>query len=145
MLRILDSISAPAYVRNNRMDVLAANRLGRALFTDAYSEGATAFNLTRYLLLDLVHPGRDHRQVPQIQDALPRGQPLTRRCQQQRELGVGMRGPHVLDPLHLPALARTTCTATAPEAVRTLRTKRETTPEGFHDEVLSLGLSPMSG
>jgi len=26
---------------------------------------------------------------------------------------------------------------TAPEAVRTLRTNRETTPEGFHDEVLS--------
>ena len=31
----------------------------------------------------------------------------------------------------------TTWTATAPEAVRTLRTNRETTPEGFHDKVLS--------
>jgi hypothetical protein len=30
-----------------------------------------------------------------------------------------------------------TGTATAPEAVRTLCTKRETTPEGFHGEVLS--------
>lgn len=43
------------------------------------------------------------RQVPQIQDTLPRGQPLTRRCQQQRELGIGMGRPHVLDPLDLPA------------------------------------------
>ena len=37
VLRVLDSISAPAYVRNNRMDVLAANRLGRALFADVYT------------------------------------------------------------------------------------------------------------
>jgi MmyB-like transcription regulator ligand binding domain len=42
VLRVLDSISAPAYVRNNRMDVLAANRLGRALFADVYAAGATA-------------------------------------------------------------------------------------------------------
>jgi hypothetical protein len=52
VLRVLDSISAPAYVRNNRMDVLAANRLGRALFADVYAEGATGFNLARYLFLD---------------------------------------------------------------------------------------------
>jgi transcriptional regulator with XRE-family HTH domain len=52
VLRVLDSISAPAYVRNSRMDVLAANRLGRALFADVYAEGATGFNLARYLLLD---------------------------------------------------------------------------------------------
>ncbi len=52
VLRVLDSISAPAYVRNNRMDVLAANRPGRALFADVYAEGATGFNLARYLFLD---------------------------------------------------------------------------------------------
>jgi hypothetical protein len=52
VLRVLDSISAPAYVRNNRMDVLAANRLGRALFADVYAEGATGFNVARYLFLD---------------------------------------------------------------------------------------------
>lgn len=28
------------------------------------------------------------------------------RAVQQRELGIGMRGPHVLDPLDLPPLAR---------------------------------------
>jgi transcriptional regulator with XRE-family HTH domain len=49
--RILDAISTPAYARNGRMDILAVNRLGRALFTDALS-GGTAFNLARYLFLD---------------------------------------------------------------------------------------------
>lgn len=43
----------------------------------------------------------------------------------------------MLDLLHDPAPTRvTTCTATAPEAVRTLRTNRETIPEGFHDRLL---------
>lgn len=52
VLRVLDRISAPAYVRNNRMDVLAANQLGRALFVDVYAEGVPGFNLARYLFLD---------------------------------------------------------------------------------------------
>jgi transcriptional regulator with XRE-family HTH domain len=50
--RILDTINAPAYVRNGRMDILAVNRLGRALFSDAYAQDATSFNLARYLFLD---------------------------------------------------------------------------------------------
>jgi hypothetical protein len=49
--RLLDIITTPAYVRNGRFDVLASNRMGRALFTDAYSNAAT-FNLARYLFLD---------------------------------------------------------------------------------------------
>jgi transcriptional regulator with XRE-family HTH domain len=49
--RILDTINAPAYVRNGRMDILATNQLGRALFADAYSRTG-AFNLARYLFLD---------------------------------------------------------------------------------------------
>jgi len=49
--RILDTIHAPAYARNGRMDILAANRLGRALFADAYG-GGSGFNLARYLFLD---------------------------------------------------------------------------------------------
>jgi hypothetical protein len=52
VLRVLDTISAPAYVRNSRMDVLAVNELGRALFADVYAEGAAGFNLARYLFLD---------------------------------------------------------------------------------------------
>ncbi|TKJ20619.1 helix-turn-helix transcriptional regulator [Blastococcus sp. CCUG 61487] len=50
--RILDSQGAPAYVANGRMDVLATNRLGRALFTDAYGDTSSGFNLARYLFLD---------------------------------------------------------------------------------------------
>jgi transcriptional regulator with XRE-family HTH domain len=49
--RILDTIHSPAYARNGRMDVLATNRLGRALFADAFGAGAS-FNLARYLFLD---------------------------------------------------------------------------------------------
>jgi transcriptional regulator with XRE-family HTH domain len=49
--RILDTIQAPAYVRNGRMDILATNRLGRALFADALGPGS-GFNLARYLFLD---------------------------------------------------------------------------------------------
>jgi transcriptional regulator with XRE-family HTH domain len=49
--RILDTIHAPAYVRNGRMDILATNRLGRALFADADAYGS-GFNLARFLFLD---------------------------------------------------------------------------------------------
>jgi transcriptional regulator with XRE-family HTH domain len=49
--RILDTINSPAYARNGRTDILAMNRLGRALFADAYGS-ATTFNLARYLFLD---------------------------------------------------------------------------------------------
>ena len=52
---ILEGMSAPAYVRNARMDILALNRLGRALFSDAMSADAdepAGFNLARYLFLD---------------------------------------------------------------------------------------------
>ncbi len=48
---ILDTINAPAYARNGRMDILATNRLGRALYADALGTGA-GFNLARYLFLD---------------------------------------------------------------------------------------------
>jgi transcriptional regulator with XRE-family HTH domain len=59
--RILDTIGAPAYVRNNRLDLLGVNRLGRALLVDLYgaepagtsepAEGPRP-NLARYLFLD---------------------------------------------------------------------------------------------
>ncbi|MFM6848997.1 MAG: helix-turn-helix transcriptional regulator [Terrabacter sp.] len=50
--RILDSIDAPAYVRNDRMDLLAMNRLGRALMPDLPDPGEGRSNLARYLFLD---------------------------------------------------------------------------------------------
>ena len=50
--RILDSMSAPAYVRNARMDILAANRLGAALFAPVLSSPAQPANNARFLFLD---------------------------------------------------------------------------------------------
>ncbi|GAA3613659.1 helix-turn-helix transcriptional regulator [Kineosporia mesophila] len=50
--RIIDSMSAPAYVRNTRGDILYANALCRALFSPAYSDDADGFNMARFLFLD---------------------------------------------------------------------------------------------
>jgi transcriptional regulator with XRE-family HTH domain len=50
--RILDSIGAPAYVRNNRLDLLGVNRIGRALLSDLYAENSSRPNLARYMFLD---------------------------------------------------------------------------------------------
>jgi hypothetical protein len=50
--RLLDTIAAPAYARNGRADIVAANRLGRALFTDVHGEGVERFNFARYVFLD---------------------------------------------------------------------------------------------
>jgi transcriptional regulator with XRE-family HTH domain len=50
--RILDTISAPAYVRNNRLDLLGVNQLGRALLSDLYTTDTSRPNLARYLFLD---------------------------------------------------------------------------------------------
>jgi transcriptional regulator with XRE-family HTH domain len=51
--RILDSMtSTAAYVRNARMDILAANRLGAALFAPVLSSPAQPVNIARFLFLD---------------------------------------------------------------------------------------------
>jgi transcriptional regulator with XRE-family HTH domain len=51
--RILDSMtSTPAYVRNARLDILAANRLGRALFAPIVDSPAQPANTARFLFLD---------------------------------------------------------------------------------------------
>jgi MmyB-like transcription regulator ligand binding domain len=48
--RILDSMTTtPAYVRNGRMDILAANRLGRALFAPILTSPAQPANAGRFL------------------------------------------------------------------------------------------------
>jgi transcriptional regulator with XRE-family HTH domain len=52
--RILDSmLAAPAYVRNARLDILAANRLGAALFAPVLNSPAQPANNARFLFLDL--------------------------------------------------------------------------------------------
>jgi transcriptional regulator with XRE-family HTH domain len=51
--RILDSMAVtPAYVRNARLDILAANRLGAALFAPVLSSPARPVNNARFLFLD---------------------------------------------------------------------------------------------
>jgi transcriptional regulator with XRE-family HTH domain len=51
--RILDSMTTtPAYVRNGRLDILAANRLGYALFSPVFDSPARPANLARFLFLD---------------------------------------------------------------------------------------------
>ncbi|MEW1813342.1 helix-turn-helix transcriptional regulator [Pseudarthrobacter phenanthrenivorans] len=49
----LDGITAvPAFVRNGRMDILAINRLGRALFSDMYRDQRHPANIARFVFLD---------------------------------------------------------------------------------------------
>ena len=51
--RILDSMTmTPAYVRNARLDILAANQLGAALFAPVLSSPAQPANNARFLFLD---------------------------------------------------------------------------------------------
>jgi MmyB-like transcription regulator ligand binding domain len=55
--RILDSrIATPAYVRNGRLDILAANRLGAALFAPVLTGPAQPANNARFLFLDPAAP-----------------------------------------------------------------------------------------
>ncbi len=51
--RILDAMTmAPAYVRNGRLDVLAANQLGRAVFAPLFDTTARTPNIARFIFLD---------------------------------------------------------------------------------------------
>ncbi len=53
MQRILDAMTAaPAYVRNGRGDILAANRLGYALYSPLYAGSARPVNTARFVFLD---------------------------------------------------------------------------------------------
>jgi transcriptional regulator with XRE-family HTH domain len=55
--RILDSMATtPAYVRNARMDILGANRLGTALFAPVLTGPAQPVNNARFLFLDPAAP-----------------------------------------------------------------------------------------
>jgi len=51
--RLLDAMSeVPAIVQNGRMDVLAANDLGRALFSEMFLQPSGPVNFARFLFLD---------------------------------------------------------------------------------------------
>ncbi|MGH8793551.1 MAG: helix-turn-helix transcriptional regulator [Stackebrandtia sp.] len=57
----LDAVTAPALVRNGRMDILAANRLGYAMFADFLADPQRPPNFARFTFLDLE---RAHRFYP---------------------------------------------------------------------------------
>jgi transcriptional regulator with XRE-family HTH domain len=50
--RLLDRIDAPAFVRNGRMDVLAMNNLGEALYSDMLANPRRPANSARFCFLD---------------------------------------------------------------------------------------------
>jgi transcriptional regulator with XRE-family HTH domain len=51
--RILDAMTgSPAYLRNGRMDILAANQLGQALYSPMFDSPAKPVNHARFLFLD---------------------------------------------------------------------------------------------
>jgi hypothetical protein len=51
--RILDAMTeAPAYLRNGRRDILAANPLGRALYSEMYADPVRPVNVARFVFLD---------------------------------------------------------------------------------------------
>lgn len=50
---VLDAVTAgPAFVRNGRMDLLAANQLARAFYDDVYATAGNQTNLARFNFLD---------------------------------------------------------------------------------------------
>ncbi len=54
--RMLDLMPMPAYLRNGRMDILAANDLGRALYSPMYDELGEAPNSARFAFLGRTAP-----------------------------------------------------------------------------------------
>jgi transcriptional regulator with XRE-family HTH domain len=51
--RVLDSITeSAAFVRNGRLDILSANRLGYALYSEAFANPDRPVNLARFVFLD---------------------------------------------------------------------------------------------
>jgi len=52
VLRILESLSGPAYVRNHRGDILAANDVALALYDGILDRERLPLNITRFVFLD---------------------------------------------------------------------------------------------
>jgi hypothetical protein len=50
--KLLDRIDAPAYICNGRMDVLATNRLGEALYSEILVNPRRPANTARFCFLD---------------------------------------------------------------------------------------------
>ncbi|MFF1613420.1 helix-turn-helix transcriptional regulator [Amycolatopsis sp. NPDC058278] len=66
--RILDSMhGAPAFVLNGRLDILAANALGHALYSPIYADPVRPPNLARFVFLD-PHAGEFFREWDTVAD-----------------------------------------------------------------------------
>ncbi|MFG2358756.1 helix-turn-helix transcriptional regulator [Streptomyces sp. NPDC048521] len=53
LTRVLDSMAdAPAFIRNGRLDILAVNPLGRALYAPLFTGSARPVNIARFQFLD---------------------------------------------------------------------------------------------
>ena len=50
--RVIDQIIAPAYVRNGRLDILAANTLGHSLYSPVFDDGVHVSNMARFIYLN---------------------------------------------------------------------------------------------
>ena len=52
VLRVVESMTAPAFVRNSRTDILAANDLGRALYAPLFEDPRRPVNTARFTFLN---------------------------------------------------------------------------------------------
>jgi hypothetical protein len=50
--RVLDALTAPAWIRNGRSDILATNLVGRALYSPVFDSRLQPANTARFLFLD---------------------------------------------------------------------------------------------
>lgn len=50
--RIVDAMTLPAYVRNGRLDILYANQLGAALYSNVYADPVRPANVARFIFLN---------------------------------------------------------------------------------------------
>ena len=116
--RILDQMPMPAYLRNGRFDVLAANELGRALYSPLYDQADAGEhpNSARFLFLDPAAPEffLDYDKVAQRLRRVPARRSRTRPLRQgalrphrralhpQRGLPAPLGGPRRPLPPHRP-------------------------------------------
>jgi hypothetical protein len=115
--RILDAMNdAPADVRNGRRDILAANRLGYALYSDMYIDPARPANVARFVFLSpraraffLDWDGAANDIVPTCAPR-PAGTPVTGGCR----TWSGSCPPAARSSV--PGGPRTTCATTTPDA-----------------------------
>lgn len=52
VLQVLDSIGGPAWVRNGRHDIIAANAMGRALYQPVFDDPHRPVNTTRFIYMN---------------------------------------------------------------------------------------------